>query len=169
MIRRPISMPQTTRTGSSGGNPTPRMNGRSFRAAWGGNGLLLFRKSLAFPGRRMASRQGKASKGRGFRSSRSGHLFDDVPETSASDLAERQLLFAERALEGTGLPVVLCPSVYCGEFMESFPGVRNTSIHGGRTSPMAGSLSGQDPVWFPPHFLIPPGRSSSWDPSCDLG
>lgn len=51
-----------------------------------------------------------------------GILFDDVPETSASELAERQLSFAERALEGTGLPVVLCPSVYCGEFMESFPG-----------------------------------------------
>jgi hypothetical protein len=50
-----------------------------------------------------------------------GILFDDVPDKSAGLLAERQLDFAIRALEGTGLPVILCPSVYCGEFMERFP------------------------------------------------
>ncbi|OPX30619.1 MAG: hypothetical protein B1H09_04560 [Gemmatimonadaceae bacterium 4484_173] len=47
-------------------------------------------------------------------------LFDDVPDESAGKLAERQLDFAIRALEGTDLPVVLCPSVYCGEFRERF-------------------------------------------------
>ncbi len=48
-------------------------------------------------------------------------LFDDVPDESAGKLAEKQLDFAIRALEGTALPVVLCPSVYCGEFLERFP------------------------------------------------
>lgn len=51
-----------------------------------------------------------------------GILFDDVPDKSAGILAGRQLDFAVRALEGTGLPVILCPSVYCGEFIERFPG-----------------------------------------------
>ena len=48
-------------------------------------------------------------------------LFDDVPDKSAGKLAERQLDFALRALEGIDLPVILCPSVYCGEFLERFP------------------------------------------------
>ena len=48
-------------------------------------------------------------------------LFDDVPDKSAGKLAERQLNFAMRALEGIELPVILCPSVYCGEFLERFP------------------------------------------------
>ena len=48
-------------------------------------------------------------------------LFDDVPDKSAGKLAERQLDFAVRALEGIDLPVILCPSVYCGEFLERFP------------------------------------------------
>ncbi|MCK5131237.1 MAG: beta-N-acetylglucosaminidase domain-containing protein [Candidatus Sabulitectum sp.] len=47
-------------------------------------------------------------------------LFDDVPDKSAGKLAERQMNFAMRALEGTDLPVILCPSVYCGEFLERF-------------------------------------------------
>ncbi|MCK5034799.1 MAG: beta-N-acetylglucosaminidase domain-containing protein [Candidatus Sabulitectum sp.] len=47
-------------------------------------------------------------------------LFDDVPDKSAGKLAERQLNFAVQALEGVDLPVVLCPSVYCGEFLERF-------------------------------------------------
>lgn len=47
-------------------------------------------------------------------------LFDDVPDKSAGKLAERQLNFAMRALEGTDLPVILCPSVYCGEFCDRF-------------------------------------------------
>ncbi|MCK5787161.1 MAG: beta-N-acetylglucosaminidase domain-containing protein [Candidatus Sabulitectum sp.] len=47
-------------------------------------------------------------------------LFDDVPDKSAGKLAERQLSFALRAMEGTDLPVILCPSVYCGEFLERF-------------------------------------------------
>lgn len=51
-----------------------------------------------------------------------GILFDDVPEKSAQELAERQLIFAEKALADTELPVILCPSVYCGEFLERFPG-----------------------------------------------
>lgn len=51
-----------------------------------------------------------------------GILFDDVPEESAGELARRQLEFAGRALERTGLPVVLCPSVYCTELMERYPG-----------------------------------------------
>ncbi len=49
-------------------------------------------------------------------------LFDDVPDHSAGKLAERQLNFAMRALEGTKLPVILCPSVYCGEFIDRFAG-----------------------------------------------
>ena len=49
-------------------------------------------------------------------------LFDDVPDESAGKLAERQLDFAMRALEGIDLPVILCPSVYCGEFLDRFPG-----------------------------------------------
>ena len=49
-----------------------------------------------------------------------GVLFDDVPEESAGELAKRQIEFAAKALEGTDLPVVLCPSVYCGEFIERF-------------------------------------------------
>jgi protein O-GlcNAcase/histone acetyltransferase len=48
-------------------------------------------------------------------------LFDDVPDKSAGKLAERQIQFAMRAMEGTDLPVILCPSVYCGEFLERFP------------------------------------------------
>lgn len=51
-----------------------------------------------------------------------GILFDDVPEESAGELARRQLEFAGRALERTELPVVLCPSVYCTELMERYPG-----------------------------------------------
>ncbi|PIE51178.1 hypothetical protein CSA37_12990 [Candidatus Fermentibacteria bacterium] len=51
-----------------------------------------------------------------------GILFDDVPEESGSELAARQLSFAEKALKDTALPVILCPSVYCGEFMERFNG-----------------------------------------------
>ncbi|MCD4706211.1 MAG: beta-N-acetylglucosaminidase domain-containing protein [Candidatus Sabulitectum sp.] len=47
-------------------------------------------------------------------------LFDDVPDRSAGRLAERQLNFAMRAFEGTDLPVILCPSVYCGELLERF-------------------------------------------------
>lgn len=47
-------------------------------------------------------------------------LFDDVPDKSAGKLAERQMNFAMRALDGTDLPVILCPSVYCGEFLERF-------------------------------------------------
>ncbi|MEA3266966.1 MAG: beta-N-acetylglucosaminidase domain-containing protein [Candidatus Fermentibacteria bacterium] len=47
-------------------------------------------------------------------------LFDDVPDKSAGKLAERQLNFAVQALEGVDLPVILCPSVYCGEFLERF-------------------------------------------------
>ena len=50
-----------------------------------------------------------------------GILFDDVPEESAGELARRQLEFAEKALSGTDLPVILCPSVYCGEFIERYP------------------------------------------------
>lgn len=49
-----------------------------------------------------------------------GILFDDVPDESGAELAERQISFAEKALSGTNLPVVLCPSVYCGEFLERF-------------------------------------------------
>ncbi len=48
-------------------------------------------------------------------------LFDDVPDESAGKLAERQLNFAMQALEGVELPVILCPSVYCGEFLDRFP------------------------------------------------
>lgn len=51
-----------------------------------------------------------------------GILFDDVPEESAGELARRQLDFAEKALSGTGLPVILCPSVYCDEFLSRYPG-----------------------------------------------
>lgn len=49
-------------------------------------------------------------------------LFDDVPDKSAGKLAERQIHFAMSALEGTDLPVILCPSVYCGEFLDRFAG-----------------------------------------------
>lgn len=125
MIRRPISMPPRTTpgTGSSGGNPTPRMNGRSFRAAWGGATAFFFSVSpWRFRDGEWRHAREKLLRAEDSGAAGLGILFDDVPETSASDLAERQLLFAERALEGTGLPVVLCPSVYCGEFMESFPG-----------------------------------------------
>ncbi len=51
-----------------------------------------------------------------------GILFDDVPEESGGELAERQLEFAGKALADTELPVILCPSVYCGEFRERFSG-----------------------------------------------
>jgi hypothetical protein len=51
-----------------------------------------------------------------------GILFDDVPEDSAAILAERQISFARNALSGTGATVVLCPSVYCGEFIERYEG-----------------------------------------------
>ncbi len=47
-------------------------------------------------------------------------LFDDVPDESAGKLAERQLNFAKKALDGINLPVILCPSVYCGEFLQRF-------------------------------------------------
>ena len=48
-------------------------------------------------------------------------LFDDVPDESAAFLAERQLKFALKSLEGIDLPIILCPSVYCGEFIEKNP------------------------------------------------
>ncbi len=45
-------------------------------------------------------------------------LFDDVPDESAAFLAEKQLNFARKALNGIETPIILCPSVYCGEFLE---------------------------------------------------
>ncbi len=49
-------------------------------------------------------------------------LFDDIPETSDSGLAERHLAFAEEALRGLDVPVLMCPSVYCRAFLEDNPG-----------------------------------------------
>lgn len=49
-------------------------------------------------------------------------LFDDIPQASSGELAEKQLVFAERALAGLDLPVMLCPTVYCGEFLRGNPG-----------------------------------------------
>lgn len=49
-------------------------------------------------------------------------LFDDIPQSSSGQLAERQLAFAGRALGGIDLPVMLCPTVYCGEFLRRSPG-----------------------------------------------
>jgi hypothetical protein len=49
-------------------------------------------------------------------------LFDDIPEQADADLARRQLDLAAEALGETGVPVMLCPSVYCIELMESLRG-----------------------------------------------
>lgn len=51
-------------------------------------------------------------------------LFDDIPETVSPGLAERQLAFAERAVGGINLPVMVCPTVYCGEFLKGNTGAR---------------------------------------------
>ncbi len=49
-------------------------------------------------------------------------LFDDIPQEASGSLAERQLSFAEKALSGIDLPVMLCPTVYCREFLRGRPG-----------------------------------------------
>ncbi len=49
-------------------------------------------------------------------------LFDDVPERADARLARAQLELADEATRGLGCPVVLCPSVYCLELMESLRG-----------------------------------------------
>jgi hypothetical protein len=49
-------------------------------------------------------------------------LFDDIPQTASAELAAKQLAFAERALSGIDLPVMLCPTVYCSEFLRGNPG-----------------------------------------------
>jgi len=49
-------------------------------------------------------------------------LFDDIPQTASGDLAAAQLAFAERALSGLDLPVMLCPTVYCEGFLRGNPG-----------------------------------------------
>lgn len=48
-------------------------------------------------------------------------LFDDVPDKSAAFLAEKQINFARKALDGIDAPIILCPSVYCGEFIRKNP------------------------------------------------
>jgi len=49
-------------------------------------------------------------------------LFDDIPQAASAELADMQLTFAERALSGLDLPVMLCPTVYCSEFLRGNPG-----------------------------------------------
>ncbi|MFO7626548.1 MAG: beta-N-acetylglucosaminidase domain-containing protein [Candidatus Fermentibacteraceae bacterium] len=49
-------------------------------------------------------------------------LFDDIPRTASGELAVTQLAFAERATSGLNLPVMLCPTVYCRDFLRGNPG-----------------------------------------------
>jgi hypothetical protein len=49
-------------------------------------------------------------------------LFDDIPSKASGGLAETQLEFARNAVDGIGLPVMACPTVYCMEFTRDNPG-----------------------------------------------
>ena len=49
-------------------------------------------------------------------------LFDDVSENADSDLAFRQIEFAEKACADLDCQVYLCPSVYCVELLEALNG-----------------------------------------------
>jgi protein O-GlcNAcase/histone acetyltransferase len=49
-------------------------------------------------------------------------LFDDIPDLADAELARRQLDLAFGALGDMRVPVMLCPSVYCIELMESLDG-----------------------------------------------
>lgn len=42
-------------------------------------------------------------------------LFDDIPEPPSAALAGRQISFLSAAVDGLGIPVMTCPSVYCDE------------------------------------------------------
>jgi len=66
----------------------------------------------------------RAKAGRALDSGASGLavLFDDIPEQADAGLARRQLDLAFEALGAVDVPVMLCPSVYCIELMESLDG-----------------------------------------------
>lgn len=51
-------------------------------------------------------------------------LFDDIPDTASAELAVRQLAFAERAVARVSVPVMVCPTVYCGRFLREYPGAQ---------------------------------------------
>lgn len=75
-------------------------------------------------------------------------LFDDVPQTPTGDLAERQLAFASKALEGLELPVMLCPSVYCHEHLRHIPGASGYLEEWRR-----GFKAGWDVLWTGPEVV----------------
>ncbi len=57
----------------------------------------------------------RALEARGEGASAFAVLFDDIPEPPSSALAGRQISFLSAAVDGLGIPVVTCPSVYCDE------------------------------------------------------
>lgn len=55
-------------------------------------------------------------------------LFDDIPEKADSTLARRQIEFTRRALAGIDVPVILCPVIYCEEFVEKLNGAEYLKV-----------------------------------------
>ncbi len=49
-------------------------------------------------------------------------LYDDIRSGASGGLAEAQIEFTRKATDGTGLPVMVCPTVYCMEFTRDDPG-----------------------------------------------
>lgn len=66
-------------------------------------------------------------------------LFDDIPDRADAGLARRQLDLATEALQDTRVPILLCPSVYCIELLESLDG--EGYLEAWRTGVPAGWLS----------------------------
>lgn len=49
-------------------------------------------------------------------------LYDDIPENADAELARRQIEFTGRSLAGVDLPIMLCPVIYCEEFITRLNG-----------------------------------------------
>lgn len=64
----------------------------------------------------------KAAEARGIGAAGFAVLFDDVEEPATRDLAAGQAALLAEAAAGSGLPVVACPTVYCGEQLEEGEG-----------------------------------------------
>jgi len=57
-------------------------------------------------------------------------LYDDIPENADAGLARKQIEFTRKGLSDAEIPVMVCPSIYCGEFIERLNGSEYLEVLG---------------------------------------